>query len=155
MAAVSTDRIQNETILKAPRSRVWEFLGNAEEFGKWFGVEFAGQQFAPGGKVAGRFTDPDMADGMLEAIVEEVVPGQRLTFRWWPGKMEPNPEHPEDQTTLVVFELTEVAEGTMVRVTESGFDGISLARRAELYRSHVEGWEIQLKAFGEYVHSRI
>jgi uncharacterized protein YndB with AHSA1/START domain len=154
MAAVSTDRIQKETTLKAARSRVWAFLGNAEEFGKWFGVDFAGQQFTPGGRVAGRFTDPGMADGVLEAIVEEVVPGERLTFRWWPGKMEPDAERPVDETTLVVFELTDVADGTMVRVTESGFDGISLARRAELYNSHVEGWEHQLKAFGEYVHSR-
>ena len=40
----STDRIEKQILLKAPRSRVWRALSNAEEFGAWFGVNFSGKQ---------------------------------------------------------------------------------------------------------------
>ena len=43
----STDRIEKEVILRAPRSRVWRAIGDAEEFGRWFGCRFDGP-FAPG-----------------------------------------------------------------------------------------------------------
>ena len=46
--------------------------------------------------------------------------------------------------TLVVFELEEVAEGTRVRVTESGFDQLPAARRAEAFRMNSNGWAQQL-----------
>lgn len=34
--ATSTDRIEKEIVLKAPRARVWRALTNAPEFGQWF-----------------------------------------------------------------------------------------------------------------------
>jgi uncharacterized protein YndB with AHSA1/START domain len=38
----TTDRIEREVLLKAPRARVWRALSNAEEFGDWFGVALKG-----------------------------------------------------------------------------------------------------------------
>ena len=43
----STDRIEKEVTLKAPRSRVWRAISSADEFGKWFGVTLEGA-FAEG-----------------------------------------------------------------------------------------------------------
>lgn len=34
----SEDRIEREILLKAPLSRVWRALADAEEFGDWFGA---------------------------------------------------------------------------------------------------------------------
>jgi len=39
-----------------------------------------------------------------------------------------------ESATLVVFELEDAAGATMLRVVESGFDDIPLARRAQAYR---------------------
>ena len=44
----STDRIERKIVLKAPLSRVWRAVSNAEEFGGWFGVDFKGQTFIAG-----------------------------------------------------------------------------------------------------------
>ena len=49
----STDRIERKILLKAPRSRVWRALSNAEEFGEWFGVDFKGRAFVAGKAVEG------------------------------------------------------------------------------------------------------
>lgn len=35
---VSTDRIHKTIVIKAPRSRVWRALTNADELSQWFGV---------------------------------------------------------------------------------------------------------------------
>src|SRR5262245_66534290 len=44
----STDRIEREILLKAPRSRVWRAMSNAEEFGAWFGVAIKVRTFVAG-----------------------------------------------------------------------------------------------------------
>jgi len=46
---MDTDRIEKKVILRAPRSRVWRAIANAEEFGEWFGVKLEGtfQQGTP------------------------------------------------------------------------------------------------------------
>ena len=54
----STDRIEREILLKAPRSRVWRALSNAEEFGNWFGVALKGKTFVAGYRVQGRSPIP-------------------------------------------------------------------------------------------------
>src|SRR5438445_427685 len=46
----TTDRIEKEIVLRAPRARVWRALANAEEFGAWFGIRLDGA-FAPGARV--------------------------------------------------------------------------------------------------------
>jgi len=51
----------------------------------------------------------------------------------------------------VVFELSEVPEGTLVKVTESGFDRIPLARRAEAFRMNSQGWAEQMQNIARYV----
>ena len=64
----STDRLERKILLKAPRSRVWRALSNAEEFGAWFGVDFKGSAFVAGKAVKGRITYPG-----YEHLVMEVV----------------------------------------------------------------------------------
>jgi len=54
----STDRIEREILIKAPRGKVWRALSNAEEFGNWFGAALKGQTFAAGQRVVGPITYP-------------------------------------------------------------------------------------------------
>jgi uncharacterized protein YndB with AHSA1/START domain len=48
----TTDRIEKEIVLRAPRARVWRALTDAAEFGTWFGVKMEGA-FAPKTRVRG------------------------------------------------------------------------------------------------------
>src|SRR5688500_3920212 len=39
----STDRIEKDLVVRAPRSRVWRALANAKEFGTWFRMNLDGE----------------------------------------------------------------------------------------------------------------
>jgi len=56
-----------------------------------------------------------------------------------------------EPTTLIAFALDEVAGGTMLTVTESGFDRISLERRAKAFTANEQGWEMQMKLIEKYL----
>ena len=78
-------------------------------------------------------------------------PERLLSWRWHPHPIDPEADYSAEPTTLVVFELAEVAEGTLLTVVESGFDGIPLARRLEAYRGNERGWEGQMQSIEQYV----
>ncbi|MFL9915730.1 SRPBCC family protein [Paraburkholderia fungorum] len=140
----STDRIEKQILLKAPRSRVWRALSNAEEFGTWFRVDFSGKQFVAAQSIRGNITYPGYEHLVMEAQVERVEPEHHLSFRWHPAAVDVSVDYSPEPTTLVVFELTEVDSGTLLKVVESGFDQIPAARREEAFRMNSGGWEEQL-----------
>ena len=51
----------------------------------------------------------------------------------------------------MAFELEEVGGGVCVRVVESGFDKIPLARRATAFRMNVSGWDEQMSNIEKHV----
>src|SRR5437867_9943438 len=57
-----------------------------------------------------------------------------------------NADYSTEPTTLVEFELKEVAGGTLLTVVESGFDGIPAHRRGDAYRGNEQGWTIDRKS---------
>jgi uncharacterized protein YndB with AHSA1/START domain len=147
---MSTDRIEKTIVLRAPRSRVWRALAQADEFGAWFGVALEGT-FAPGARLTGRITTPGHEQLTMEIMVEQVQPEHLLSYRWHPYAVEPDVDYASEPTTLVEFHLAEVAGGTQLTVVESGFDGIPLARRATAFRMNEQGWAEQLTHIARYV----
>jgi uncharacterized protein YndB with AHSA1/START domain len=147
---MSTDRIEKRIVLRAPRARVWQVLANAETFGEWFGVKLKGS-FAPGARLAGEVTHKGYEHVRFEIAVERMEPEKLFSWRWHPNAIDPKIDYSGEPTTLVVFELEETAEGTVLTVVESGFDGIPLTRRLEAYRGNEKGWESQMKAIERYV----
>ena len=141
----STDRIERQVVLKAPRSRVWRALSNAEEFGTWFGVALKGKAFAAGQRTRGQIAIPGYEHIVFDVLVERVEPERLLSFRWHPYPADPSVDYSKETPTLVVFELEEAAGGTLLRVVESGFDKIPAARRMEAFRMNSAGWDGQLK----------
>jgi uncharacterized protein YndB with AHSA1/START domain len=141
----STDRLERKILLKAPRSRVWRALSNAEEFGAWFGVDFKGSAFVAGKAVKGRITYPGYEHLVMEVFVERIVPERLLSWRWHPAAIDTAVDYSQEPTTLVVFELEDAQGGVMLSVVESGFDGIPEARRATAFRMNSSGWEEQMK----------
>lgn len=138
----TSDRIEKQLTIKAPRARVWRALTDHQEFGRWFGVALAGP-FVPGAEVDGTLTNPQYSHLPFKLKVERIEPERLFSYRWHPYAIDPAVDYSGEPTTLVSFELEEVAGGTRLKIVESGFDGIPLARRAEAYRSNTGGWEIQ------------
>ena len=136
--------------MRAPRSRVWRALTDAREFGQWFQVEME-DAFAAGAPARGRITYPGYEHLRLEVHVERVEPERLFSFRWHPYAVDPKQDYSNEPMTLVVFELDEVEEGTRIMVTESGFDRIPLARRAEAFRMNSQGWAEQVQNIARHV----
>ncbi len=150
MSTTSTDRIEKAILLRAPRARVWRAIANAEEFGKWFRVRLAGT-FEPGARLRGQVTYPGYEHVTFEISVERMEPESLLSWRWHPAAVEAGVDYSGEPTTLVVFELEEVPEGTRLRVVESGFDRIPVARRTQAFRMNDEGWTEQMKNVERHV----
>lgn len=148
---LSTDCIEREILLKAPRSRVWRALSDAEEFGSWFGVTLKGKTFAAGQRVAGQITYPGYEHVVFEVWIERMEPERLLSWRWHPYAVDPSVDFSQEPTTLVVFELKEVEGGTLLSVVESGFDKIPPSRRLEAFRMNSGGWDEQMKNIEKHV----
>jgi uncharacterized protein YndB with AHSA1/START domain len=144
----STDRIQKTVVLRAPRSKVWRALTDSGQFGEWFQAKLE-EPFTPGRRVRGPITYPGYEHLTFEVTVERVEPERLFSWRWQPGG-DPASD-PAGPTTLVVFELEEVPEGTRLTVTETGFDRIPASRRAKAYRENDAGWTGQLENIRKYV----
>ena len=147
----STNRIERQILLKAPRSRVWRALTEPHEFGAWFGVKLTGPSMAPGQHLSGNVTYSGYEHVLLEIWIEKVEPERRLWWSWHPAAIEPGVDYSAEPKTLVEFELTEVQGGTLFKVVESGFDGIPLARRAKVFGMNTRGWEAQMVNIEKHV----
>ena len=147
----STDRIERKILLKAPRSRVWRALSNAEEFGNWFGVALKGKTFAAGKRVQGQITYPGYEHVVFDVVIERMEPERLISWRWHPAAVEPSIDYSKEPTTLVEFELKDVEGGTLLSVVESGFDSIPPSRRLEAFRMNSGGWDEQMKNIKKHV----
>ena len=152
---MNSDRIQKRILLRAPRKRVWRALADSTEFGTWFGMKFD-SPFTPGacmrGVIVPTTVDARVADAQkpyegipFEITIERMEPERLFSFRWHPGAVEAGFDYSVEPPTLVVFTLEEVVGGVMLTITESGFDGIPLARRAKAFAENEQGWGTAVK----------
>ena len=147
-ATTATDRIEKTVIIKAPRSRVWQAISDAQQFGEWFKVKLNGE-FAAGATIAGTITYPGYEGLRLEIVVDRIEPERLFSYRWHPG--DPRTDYSREPMTLVEFTLEDAPGGTRLTIVESGFDQIPLARRAEAFRMNEGGWIEQIDNIGRYV----
>jgi len=140
------DRIEEQVLLRAPRERVWRALTSPDELGAWFGVNLAGATIAPGAHVRRNFTIPGHEHLFFDVTIEELVPERRFAWRWHPGAVEPGADYSAEPRTLVTFTLEDAPDGgTLLRVVESGFDGVPAHRRAAALLGNSSGWRSQLQ----------
>jgi len=153
MTQSSTDRIEKRIELKASPARVWRALTDHKEFGEWFRVSLEGP-FVPGRVTRGRITYPGYEHLVMEATVVTMEPERLFSIRWHPYAVDPKADYSKEPPTLVEFRLERMATGTLLLVTESGFDAIPAARRDEAFRMNSDGWAQQLKNIEAYVAKR-
>ena len=152
MPATSTDRIEKQIVLDAPRSRVWRALTDVRQFNQWFGVNLE-QPFKAGQKSSGRITIPKYEHILMEAWVEKVEPEHHFSFRWHPGSSDPTLDTSKEPTTLVAFTLEDDDEGTKLTVVETGFDALPESRRVPAFSGNEKGWTGQLRNIVNYLKS--
>jgi uncharacterized protein YndB with AHSA1/START domain len=145
-AVLETDRIERSIVINAPRERVWRALSNAEEFGAWFGANLKGQAFVPGQRARGQVTHPGYEHIWFDVLIERVAPHDLLSYRWHPAAVDPAVDYSAEQPTLVTFTLQDApGNGTLLTVTESGFDKVPPQRRLDAFRMNSRGWEMQME----------
>jgi uncharacterized protein YndB with AHSA1/START domain len=150
MTTTTTDCIEKRVVLQAPRARVWRALTDATEFGAWFRVRLEGP-FVEGATVRGRITHPGYEHVIMEVRVERIEPEQYFSYRWHPYAVDPSVDYASEPTTLVEFRLADAPEGTLLTITESGFDRLPAGRRAEAYRRNEDGWTAQAGNIARHV----
>lgn len=138
------DRIEKRIELKAPVSRVWRALTDYREFGEWFRVKLDGP-FVPGQVSVGHITYPGYEHLQWEAAVQAMEPEWLFSFTWHPYAVDPQFDYSQEPPTLVEFRLEEIPGGTLLELTESGFENIPIGRRPEAFRRNDGGWAEQMK----------
>ncbi len=144
------DRIEKSMALKAPVSRVWRALTDYREFGEWFRVKLDGP-FIAGQVSRGHITYPGYEHVVWEAVVQAIEPERLFSFTWHPYSVDPAIDYAGETPTLVEFRLEPIAGGTLLRLTESGFDKIPANRRLEAFRRNEGGWTEQMKNIEAHV----
>src|SRR5262245_24234161 len=122
----TADRIEKQTILRAPRERVWRAISDPSQFGSWFGMHFDGP-FTPGKRISGTIvpTSADQEIAKLQAPyegfpvelwIERIEPMRLFSFRWHPFAIDPKADYSNEPTTLNEFLLDEDPEGTKLTI---------------------------------------
>ncbi len=143
-------RIEKRIELKAPVSRVWRALTDYREFGQWFRVKLDGP-FIPGQVSGGHITYPGYEHLKWEAVVQKMDLERLFSFTWHPYAADPKVDYSKETPTLVEFRLEKTASGTLLLLTESGFDNIPSERRLEAFRMNDGGWTEQMKNIEKHV----
>ncbi len=145
-----TDRIEKRIEIKAPVSRVWRALTDYREFGEWFRVKLEGP-FVPRQVARGQITHPGYEHLQMEMAVQKMEPERLFSYTWHPYAVDPKVDYSKEPPTLVEFTLEGIPGGTLVVVTESGFDKIPSHRRIEAFGKNDSGWAQQMKNIESHV----
>ena len=147
------NRVEKRIELKAPVARVWRALTDYREFGEWFRVKLDGP-FVAGEISRGHITHPGYEHVKWEVVVQKMEAERLFSFTWHPYAVDPKIDYSKETPTLVEFRLEKTASGTLLVVTESGFDKIPVGRRDEALRKNEGGWVAQMKNIESYVAQR-
>jgi uncharacterized protein YndB with AHSA1/START domain len=158
---MNTDSIEKKIVLKAPRERVWRAISDSRQFGAWFGAALDGP-FVAGewmtGRIAPTQVDPEVAKlqephagSPWRMLVETIAPMERFAFRWHPFAIDKDRDYSDEPTTLVTFTLSDAQGGTLLTITETGFDQLPASRRDQAFKANEGGWAHQCKLIEKYL----
>ncbi len=144
------DRIEKRIELKASAARVWTALTDYREFGEWFRVSLDGP-FVPGHVSRGRVLYPGYEHLKWQATVQAMEPERLFSFTWPHPKFPDQEDCSSEPATLVEFRLEKTPDGTLLLLTESGFDALPEDRRERAFRSNEGGWAEQIRNIESYL----
>ena len=141
--------IEREVYVDAAPEVVFDVVSSPDHLEQWW-PDDARYEPTPGSVGELAFGDPDGGGKVVAFTVVDVVPPRMFSFRW---------THPAGETAtegnslLVTFVLSPAGDGTLLRMTETGFRelGWEAAVLEEQYADHVHGWGVFLPRLAPYV----
>ena len=144
------DRIEREIEIKAPVARVWKALTDHEQFGVWFMVKLEGP-FQLGKITKGLTTYKGFEHVKFWAKVTKLEHHRVFSYEWHPYAGEKGVDYSKEPPTTVEFTLEKTADGTSLKVIETGFKSLPKNRQVDAFRANEGGWEAQLRNIEVYV----
>ena len=154
MSIAELSRIDRAIDIDAPVEQVWRALTDPREISAWFRVTIEGQ-FKTGDEVWMTSTHEPYAGQRFRVRIVELTPPRRMVWRWHPGEVDPALDYSQEPETTVTYTLEPIPTGTRLSVSETGFDEISLERRAKVFADNSQGWPevlVWLKTHAEASH---
>jgi uncharacterized protein YndB with AHSA1/START domain len=153
---VAAGSIERQILIEASPEVVWGVITEPAQISRWLSDEAeiesrAGAEGTLTWRPGGRGGDKEI-DAIVPIRVVEAEPFCRFCFRWnHPEGVEPD----EGNSALVEFTLFEEADGTRLRVIESGIDAVTRDEegKASYREDHESGWERHLREMVDYVAS--
>jgi uncharacterized protein YndB with AHSA1/START domain len=140
--------IEREIHIDARPEIVFDVVSNPAHVSHWWPdeAEFSSVPGAPG-RIG--FSQGDEIVGWEQFTVVEAIPHRSFSFRWTHPK---GSSAAPDNSYLVTFELEPAGNGTLLRLTESGFRqrGWNDAKVAAEHASHGTGWDYFLPRLPPY-----
>jgi uncharacterized protein YndB with AHSA1/START domain len=154
---VAADSVEREILIEASPEVVWGVITEPQQISRWFSDEadLEGRVGANGTltwKPGGRGGRKE-SELIVPIRVVEAEPFRRFSFRWnHPQGAGPD----EGNSALVEFSLAEEANGTRLRVVESGIDLVTHDEegKARYVEEHEHGWGKYLGELLDYVASK-
>ena len=153
MMIAELNRIDRTIEIDAPPEQVWRALTTVQDLSTWFRVKIEGDIEA-GRDVWMTSVDPQYGGQRFRVRFVELTPPRRLVWQWHPGEVDPNVDYSREPQTTVTFTLEPSGRGTRLSLSETGFDQISLARRAKVYGDNNQGWPEVLVWLQKYVEAK-
>jgi uncharacterized protein YndB with AHSA1/START domain len=147
-------KIEKSIELKAPVGRVWRALTDHREFSDWFRVAIDGP-FVPGQISRGHMLYPGYEHVLWHAEILKIEPERLFSFSWGHPKSFDKASYTPDAAgltrTVVEFRLDPAPTGTLLTVTESGFENLPADLRDVAFQRNEGGWAQQMKNIEAYV----
>lgn len=141
-------KLEREIHIDAAPEIVFDVVSRPEHIRMWWSDD-ASFESAPG--AVGELVWGDRA-GVEAITVVDVDPPRRFAFRW----VAPGGELPDaDNSLLVAFDLEAAGDGTILRLTESGWrqKGWEAAVLEDAFHDHERGWDTFLPRLRTYAPS--
>jgi uncharacterized protein YndB with AHSA1/START domain len=140
------NRIDKEIKIAASPDRVWAVITTPESIGEWFGMGKPPElDLRPGGLLKLDFGP----NGVFPNVIVTVDPPRAFSYRVASGF--PGEAPTEENSTLVEFSLEPDGDGTVLHLSESGFDNITMEPtqpQSAAFESHEQGWPYALERIG-------
>ncbi len=143
------NRYEREAFLAAPLDRVWTAISEPAQLQEWFAEPT--YPLTPGGEGTLRFRFDDGSEISQPILIVAADPPNRFAFRWNSHAADPARPVADQPSTLVEITLVEEADGTRIRIVESGFEALPDDVRDTSLRENTQGWNDILGNLARYL----
>lgn len=152
MSVIDLTRIDRTIDINAAPDRVYRALTDAGEVAQWFRMKVDGPLVE--GKETWMTTGPEHGSQRFVVKVVKQIPSRAVVWQWHPGAIDPDFDYAAEPMTTVTFSLEPTPAGTRLTVSETGFDLLTLERRAKAHADNTQGWTEVTVWLKDYVEAK-